>query len=68
MERDRALLESTTGGTVELVDTFALREPGQDHPHTYRTRWRETLPDGRFKIHVRSYPNDHNAALWPSDF
>ena len=68
MERDRALLESTTGGTVELVDTFALREPGEDHPHTYQTRWRETLPDGRFKIHVRSYPNDHNAALWPSDF
>jgi hypothetical protein len=68
MERDRADLVATTSGTIELVDTFAIREPGQDHPHTYQTRWRETLPDGRFKIHVRSYPNDHNAALWPSDF
>ncbi|MET1076057.1 MAG: glycohydrolase toxin TNT-related protein, partial [Umezawaea sp.] len=68
MERDRAELVANSGGTIELVDTFALREPGQDHPHTYQTRWRETLPDGRFKIHVRSYPNDHNAALWPSDF
>ncbi|MEO6090488.1 MAG: TNT domain-containing protein, partial [Umezawaea sp.] len=68
MERDRADLVATTNGTIELVDTFAIREPGQDHPHTYQTRWRETLPNGRFKIHVRSYPNDHNAALWPSDF
>ncbi len=68
MERDRADLEAASGGSIELVDTFAIREPGQDHPHTYQTRWRETLPDGRFKIHVRSYPNDHNAALWPSDF
>ena len=68
MERDRADLEASTGGTIDHVDTFAIHDPGQDHPHTYQTRWRETLPDGRFKIHVRSYPNDHNAALWPSDF
>ncbi|GAB2980895.1 hypothetical protein GCM10027184_34210 [Saccharothrix stipae] len=67
MERDRAKFMKS-GGTVEMIDTFALRDPLQRHPHTYQTRWRVTLADGTTEIYVRSYPNEHNAALWPADF
>ncbi|WP_306743535.1 glycohydrolase toxin TNT-related protein [Saccharothrix yanglingensis] len=67
MERDRAAF-MRAGGTVEIIDTFALRDPLQRHPHTYQTRWRVTLDDGTTEIYVRSYPNEHNAALWPADF
>ena len=67
MERDRARFLKS-GGTVEMIDTFALRDPLQRHPHTYQTRWRVTLADGTTGIYVRSYPNEHNAALWPADF
>ncbi|WP_367135032.1 glycohydrolase toxin TNT-related protein [Saccharothrix sp. HUAS TT1] len=67
MERDRASFMKS-GGTVEVIDTFALRDPLQRHPHTYQTRWRVTLADGTTGIYVRSYPNEHNAALWPADF
>ncbi|QFZ23373.1 TNT domain-containing protein [Saccharothrix syringae] len=67
MERDRAAF-MRSGGTVEMIDTFALRDPLQRHPHTYQTRWRVTLDDGTTEIYVRSYPNEHNAALWPADF
>ncbi|MFJ6675195.1 glycohydrolase toxin TNT-related protein [Actinosynnema sp. NPDC091369] len=67
MERDRAKFLKS-GGTVEMIDTFALRDPLQRHPHTYQTRWRVTLADGTTEIYVRSYPNEHNAALWPADF
>ncbi|MFE9744960.1 glycohydrolase toxin TNT-related protein [Saccharothrix saharensis] len=67
MERDRAKFMKS-GGTVEMIDTFALRDPLQRHPHTYQTRWRVTLADGTTGIYVRSYPNEHNAALWPADF
>ncbi|WP_197289825.1 glycohydrolase toxin TNT-related protein [Saccharothrix sp. NRRL B-16348] len=67
MERDRAKFIKS-GGTVEMIDTFALRDPLQRHPHTYQTRWRVTLADGTTEIYVRSYPNEHNAALWPAEF
>ncbi|MEU4764727.1 glycohydrolase toxin TNT-related protein [Actinosynnema sp. NPDC023794] len=67
MERDRAAFVKS-GGTVEMIDTFALRDPLQRHPHTYQTRWRVTLADGTTEIYVRSYPNEHNAALWPAGF
>jgi hypothetical protein len=67
MERDRSAFMKA-GGTVEIIDTFALRDPLQRHPHTYQTRWRVTLDDGTTEIYVRSYPNEHNAALWPADF
>ncbi|MGW4111947.1 WXG100-like domain-containing protein [Actinosynnema sp. NPDC004786] len=67
VERDRAGF-ARSGGTVELIDTFALRDPLQRHPHTHQTRWRVTLADGTTEIYVRSYPNEHNAALWPADF
>lgn len=67
MERDRAKFMKS-GGTVEMIDTFALRDPLQRHPHTYQTRWRVTLADGTTEIYVRSYPNEHNAALWPAEF
>ncbi|MBB5954980.1 hypothetical protein FHS29_001550 [Saccharothrix tamanrassetensis] len=67
MERDRSKF-IRAGGTVEIIDTFALRDPLQRHPHTYQTRWRVTLADGTTEIYVRSYPNEHNAALWPADF
>ncbi len=65
MERDRSKFIKA-GGTVEIIDTFALRDPMQRHPHTYQTRWRVTLADGTTEIYVRSYPNEHNAALWPA--
>ncbi|CCH35025.1 glycohydrolase toxin TNT-related protein [Actinosynnema sp. NPDC047251] len=67
MERDRSKFIKA-GGTVEIIDTFALRDPLQRHPHTYQTRWRVTLADGTTEIYVRSYPNEHNAALWPAEF
>ena len=68
MERDR--MELARSGAVILgeIDVFTLRDPGQDVPHTFQTRWREQLPDGRVMIRIRSFPNDHNAALWPSGF
>ncbi|XVV08117.1 hypothetical protein ACQPW3_38455 [Actinosynnema sp. CA-248983] len=67
MERDRSKFMKA-GGTVEIIDTFALRDPLTRHPHTYQTRWRVTREDGTTEIYVRSYPNEHNAALWPVGF
>lgn len=58
MRRDRAGFVKS-GGTVEMIHTFAPRP----RPRTYRTRWRVTLADGTTGIYVRSYPNEHNAAL-----
>lgn len=68
MERDRIALARSGAVILGEVDVFTLRDPGQDHPHTFQARWREQLPDGRVMIRIRSFPNDHNAALWPSDF
>ncbi|WP_033436807.1 WXG100-like domain-containing protein [Saccharothrix sp. NRRL B-16314] len=62
MEQDSAKF-TKSGGTVEVIDTVALRDPLHLHPHTYQTRWRVTLADGTTEIHVRSYPNEHDAAL-----
>ncbi len=56
MEKQVALTAEQPGVAIESFDVFALRDAGEQVPHTVQVRYVE-VADGKVTVRVRSFPN-----------